>query len=281
MADLPQDRLLPDKPPFTNTANKKKTEACLTGVGTPPPPLTPSEELALSLNKGQPVVTGIPGGSSSHTPCTTSDGENEGTQIVTMFRRNFIMRFQMSFTKGGQTHQTRLDSFVFPPATEITFHISRSSVTGCVLSPLLYSLFTHDCAPLHNSNIFIKYADDTTVVGQIHNNDESPYREEIRSLTAWCATNNLTLNASKTKELIVNFRKSNSRRHLPVNINGNEVERVSSFNFLGVHISEDLSWHQNTSALVKKAQQCLYFLRSLKKANLSPGILKSFYRCII
>ncbi|KAI5615474.1 gastrula zinc finger protein XlCGF28.1-like [Silurus asotus] len=127
---------------------------------------------------------------------------------------------------------------------------------GCVLSPLLYSLFTHNCAPLYNSNIFIKYADDTTVVGQIDNNDESAYREEIRNLAA-------------------------CRRHLPVNINGTEVERVSSFKFLGVHISEDLSWQQNTSALVKKAQQRLYFLRSLKKSHLSPRILTSFYRCVI
>ncbi|KAK3548327.1 hypothetical protein QTP70_010187 [Hemibagrus guttatus] len=36
---------------------------------------------------------------------------------------------------------------------------------GCVLSPLLYSLFTHDCVPMHISNIFIKYAVDPTVVG--------------------------------------------------------------------------------------------------------------------
>ncbi|XP_026123669.1 uncharacterized protein LOC113106204 isoform X2 [Carassius auratus] len=56
-------------------ANRKKTEARLTGGGAPPPPLTPSEELALSLNKGRPVVAGIPGGSSSHILCTTSDGE--------------------------------------------------------------------------------------------------------------------------------------------------------------------------------------------------------------
>ncbi|KAF7712005.1 gastrula zinc finger protein XlCGF28.1-like, partial [Silurus meridionalis] len=134
---------------------------------------------------------------------------------------------------------------------------------------LLYSLFTHDCAPLYISNIFIKYADDTTVVSQIDNNDESAYREEIHNLAAWCATNNLTLNATKTKELIVDFWKPNSRRHLPVNIDGTEVERVSSFKFLEVHISEDLTW------------QLLYFLRSLKKSHLSPWILTSFYRCII
>ncbi|KAI5627525.1 gastrula zinc finger protein XlCGF28.1-like [Silurus asotus] len=152
---------------------------------------------------------------------------------------------------------------------------------GCVLSPLLYSLFTDDCAPLYNYNIFIKYADDTTVVGQIENNNDLAYRKEIHDLAAWCATNNLSLNATKTKELIVDFRKSNSGRHLPVNINETEVERVSSLTFLGVHISEDLSWQQNMSALVKKAQQRLYFLRSLKKSHFSPGILTSFYRCII
>ena len=34
---------------------------------------------------------------------------------------------------------------------------------GCVLSPLLSSLFTHDCMARHDSNTIIKFADDTTV----------------------------------------------------------------------------------------------------------------------
>ncbi|KAK3541241.1 hypothetical protein QTP86_016913 [Hemibagrus guttatus] len=53
-------------------------------------------------------------------------------------------------------------------------------------------------------------SDDTTVVGQISNNSESANREEIHSLSALCSMNNLTLNATKIKELIVDFRKSNS-----------------------------------------------------------------------
>ncbi|KAK3508755.1 hypothetical protein QTP70_004232 [Hemibagrus guttatus] len=84
------------------------------------------------------------------------------------------------------------------------------------------------------------------------NNDESANREEIQRLSAWCSMNNLTLNATKTKELVVDFRKSNSNRHSSIYINGSEVERVSSFKFLSVHISEDLSCHQNTSNLVQK-----------------------------
>ena len=34
---------------------------------------------------------------------------------------------------------------------------------GCMLSPLLYSLFTHGCVATHASNSIIKFANDTTV----------------------------------------------------------------------------------------------------------------------
>ena len=50
---------------------------------------------------------------------------------------------------------------------------------GCVLSPLLFSLFTHDCAATHSSNLLVKFADDTTIVGLISDSDESAYREEV------------------------------------------------------------------------------------------------------
>ncbi|KAK0144351.1 hypothetical protein N1851_017277 [Merluccius polli] len=46
-------------------ANRKKAEARKMGGGPLPPPLTESEELALSQNRGRPGAEGIPGGSSS------------------------------------------------------------------------------------------------------------------------------------------------------------------------------------------------------------------------
>ena len=53
---------------------------------------------------------------------------------------------------------------------------------GCVLSPFLYSLFTHDCVAMHAYNSIIKFADGTTVVGLITNNDETAYWEEVSAL---------------------------------------------------------------------------------------------------
>ena len=95
--------------------------------------------------------------------------------------------------------------------------LNTGAPQGYVLSPLLYSLFTHDSMAKHASNSIIKFADDTTVVGLITNNDETAYREE----------NNLTLNVNKTKEMIVDFRKQ-QREHPPIHIDGTVVERVVS-----------------------------------------------------
>ncbi len=55
---------------------------------------------------------------------------------------------------------------------------------GCVLSPLLYSLYTHDCVSSHSSTSIVKFADDTVVLGLISNNDETAYLGEVERLTS-------------------------------------------------------------------------------------------------
>ncbi len=99
---------------------------------------------------------------------------------------------------------------------------------GCVLSPLLYSLYTHDCMSSHSSTSIDKFADDTVVLGLISNNDETAYLGEVERLTSWCQDNCLSLNVSKTKELIVDFREGQQRPYTPLMISGTPVERVSS-----------------------------------------------------
>ena len=70
--------------------------------------------------------------------------------------------------------------------TSATLILNTGAPQGCMLSPLLYSLFTHDCMARHDSNTIIKFADDITVVGLITDNDETAYRQEVRDLAGWC-----------------------------------------------------------------------------------------------
>jgi hypothetical protein len=53
------------------------------------------------------------------------------------------------------------------------------------------------------------------------------------------------------KELIVDFRKQ-QREHVPIHIDGTSVEKVQTFKFLRVHITDDLNWSTHTDSVVKK-----------------------------
>jgi len=117
------------------------------------------------------------------------------------------------------------------------------------------------------------------VVGLISANDEKAYLEEVANLSLWFQDNSLMLNVSKTKELIVDFRRTlqHRRTYTPLGINGTAVGRVSIFRYLGVHTTEDLTWTTHIDTLVRKAKQRLYHLRQLRKFHVSQRILQTFY----
>lgn len=81
----------------------------------------------------------------------------------------------------------------------------------------------------------------------------------MKALTEFCETRIAT---SKTS--FVDFRKSQPS-HTPLG-------------FLGVQITDTLTWSHHAKALVKRAQQRMHFLRRMKRAHLPPPILTTFYR---
>ena len=87
------------------------------------------------------------------------------------------------------------------------------------------------------------------MTGLISDNNEDNYRREIDGIVSWCDNNNLFLNVSKTKELVIDFRRNKSNIE-PVFINSSEVEQISVFKFLGCYLTNDLSWHYNCTEIL-------------------------------
>lgn len=141
--------------------------------------------------------------------------------------------------QGGENHQ---DAFLFCVHTQWDLPQSYKVNLWCSISyKTTICPWNHDKFLLgwwHPGGSLILYmgAPQGSIVGLITNNDEKSYREEVKILAEWCQNNKLSLNDSKTKELIIDYTKQGAA-HTSVYIDRATVERVTSFKFLGVTLT--------------------------------------------
>ena len=73
----------------------------------------------------------------------------------------------------------------------------------------------------------------------------------VDNFVTWCEQNHQQLNSTKTKELVVDLRRSKTPM-TPVSIQGHNVDIVEHYKYLGVFIDNKLDWTNNTEVLYKK-----------------------------
>ena len=147
---------------------------------------------------------------------------------------------------------------------------------GCVLSALLFSIYTDTIRSTFKNVKIIKYADDIVIIGLILNCVELSYLSTIASVTNLCSQLNLQLNANKTKELIFDFRKPNRTNLVKLLFNGSNIDVSSSIKYLGVYICDNLSWSLHINSVLSKCRTRLHVLRKLKKYNINSSILQLY-----
>ncbi|KAK7895274.1 hypothetical protein WMY93_020599 [Mugilogobius chulae] len=152
---------------------------------------------------------------------------------------------------------------------------------GTVLAPFLFTLYTADFRHNTDSCVLQKFSDDSAIIGLITDDDDAEYRGLTQDFVDWCQQNHLLLNAGKTKEMVVDFRRRHSIAPPPVNIQGRDIERVDSYKYLGVHLNNKLDWTHNTDALYRKGQSRLYLLRRLRSFGVRGPLLRTFYDSVV
>ena len=93
---------------------------------------------------------------------------------------------------------------------------------------------------------FILYADDTILSNTIQIPSMSPLdiNDELAEVYDWLAANKLSLNVKKTKYVIFHATNKKNWDVVPdLEINGIPLERVQSFNFLGLSLNGNMSWN--------------------------------------
>jgi hypothetical protein len=167
----------------------------------------------------------------------------------------------------------RTQSVRFQNSLSSIKYTSTGAPQGTVLSPVLFTLYTNDCQGSSLTPV-IKYSDDTAI--EDLSNSDSTYFAAVDNFVAWCTNNCLDLNVNKTKELIIDFRKTST----PIRdliLNGAKVERVKEYKYLGTIIDEKLTFTSNTQAIHKKCQSRIHCMQKLRKLGTNTQILQTFY----
>lgn len=107
--------------------------------------------------------------------------------------------------------------------------------------------------------------------------DSSLLQKQLLKVDHFSSTNHLVINEAKSKVMIFNTSK---KYDFPPEFsfsNGDHLEVVPSTVLLGIRITTNLRWEENTICLYKKAMSRMWLLRRLKALNIEPKIILDFY----
>ena len=113
--------------------------------------------------------------------------------------------------------------------------------------------------------------------GHILPEEQNLLQYYIEDAESYCSNNQLVINKQKTK--VIKFSKSRKWDFPPEHtfLDGTNIECVPAVKLVGVIVSQDLKWFQNTSYICKKARSRLWILRRMKNMELGEFQLFDVY----
>ena len=134
--------------------------------------------------------------------------------------------------------------------------INKGVPQETVIGPFLFSLMVDDIKPTQpETNVLVKFADDMTVSAPVKSNCDSATME-VRNIENWARRNRMTLNLSKTCEMLLSGGTS---KPPPAPIEG--IERKEWLKLLGVTFEDDVCcWDLHVDGLLSKVGSRMYIL---------------------
>lgn len=160
---------------------------------------------------------------------------------------------------------------------------------GSILGPTLYILYTADFPTFKDDpNILVGfYADDTAIAVKSLNRQQTikKLNQKMSDVEDWCEKWKVAINASKSNILIIGGRAKKKKEKIKhkVSLFDEIIPIVKQANYLGVTITNKLSWIPHLQKTKLKAKAAMARLRPLtgKRSKLNLNLKKLIYTSTI
>ncbi|MEL7308758.1 MAG: reverse transcriptase domain-containing protein [Pseudomonadota bacterium] len=173
---------------------------------------------------------------------------------------------------SGRKQRVRFGG-LFSEWSSVTSGVPQGSVVG----PILFTMVIDSLSPLCNNTVYIKYADDITVLHFVRSKDDDMLQHEWSHIENWSRSVGLCLNYGKCVVMNCVTKKSLDLCEIRT-ADDNVLASVSSLHLLGVTFSSDLTWNLHVEEIIKKCYRRFFILRNLKRASCPPFLI---HRCYV
>jgi hypothetical protein len=159
-----------------------------------------------------------------------------------------------------------------------TENITYGTPQGSNLGPLIFLLYINDIFDLPLKGTIILFADDAVIYYSHFNVNEiyNDMQHDLNLIYSWLYNNLLSINISKTKYMIFHSDKKTIVDNHSLHIHNQEIERVNSIKYLGLHIQSNLKWNTHIETISKKIAPLSGILYRLNRCA-APHLLRSIY----
>ena len=152
---------------------------------------------------------------------------------------------------------------------------------GSILGPILFTLYINDISSMGLNSDICLFADDTALLctGPDILTTARKMQKDLNEIAKWTRNNTLTINAKKTKYMIV----STSHKSFPniaLNLNHEVLDRTRSYKYLGVILDENLTYKDHINHVATTVNNKTRTLRRLSHF-LPKKIIIMLYKSLI
>lgn len=161
-----------------------------------------------------------------------------------------------------------------------TLDVHSGVPQGSVLGPLMFLVYINDIYLSVHSPVKIRlFADDCVVYANVtDHSDQVRLNDTLHSISVWCETWGLKLNTSKTA--CITFSNKKEPLEFSYTINTAYIKKTNQVKYLGVTITNSLTWETHIENVCSNALKKLAFLKR-KLRRTSSTVKLTAYKTLV